>query len=102
MRAQDIIRAVLDLLDKSEEPSGSVEVTTDMPPEEGEPIASRFKQIFAMLNNPSEGEYSNTPNEAVADIEAVTTDAGGGINAPKHPHDIRVAHSSMYPNQQEY
>ena len=54
MRAQDIIRAVLDLLDKSEEPSGSVEVTTDMPPEEGEPIASRFKQIFAMLNNPSE------------------------------------------------
>ena len=90
MRAQDIIRAVLDLLDKSEEPSGSVEVTTDMPPEEGEPIASRFKQIFAMLNNPSEGEYSNTPNEVVADIEAVTTDAGGGINAPKHPHNIRV------------
>lgn len=102
MRAQDIIRAVLDLLDKSEEPSGSVEVTTDMPPEEGEPIASRFKQIFAMLNNPSEGEYSNTPNEVVADIDAVTTDAGGGINAPKHPHDIRVAHASMYPNQQEY
>jgi|TARA_B110000305_G_C18806305_1_gene344944 hypothetical protein len=102
MRAQDIIRAVLDLLDKSEEPSGSVEVTTDMPPEEGEPIASRFKQIFAMLNNPSEGEYSNTPNEVVADIEAVTTDAGGGINAPKHPHDIRVAHASMYPNQQEH
>ena len=62
MRAQDIIRAVLDLLDKSEEPSGSVEVTTDMSPEEGEPIASRFKQIFAMLNKPSEGEYSNTPN----------------------------------------
>ena len=102
MRAQDIIRAVLDLLDKSEEPSGSVEVTTDMPPEEGEPIASRFKQIFAMLNNPSEGEYSNTPNEVVADIEAVTTDAGGGINAPKHPHDIRVAHASMYPSQQEH
>lgn len=102
MRAQDIIRAVLDLLDKSEEPSGSVEVTTDMPPEEGEPIASRFKQIFAMLNNPSEGEYSNTPNEVVADIDAVTTDAGGGINAPKHPHDIRVAHASMYPNQQEH
>lgn len=102
MRAQDIIRAVLDLLDKSEEPSGSVEVTTDMPPEEGEPIASRFKQIFAMLNNPSEGPLANSPNEVVADVDSVTTLAGGGINAPKHPHDIRVAHASMYPNQQEH
>jgi hypothetical protein len=102
MRTQDIIRAVLDLLDKSEEPSSSVEITTDMPPEESEPVASRFKQIFAMLDNPSKGPLSNSPNEVVADIEAVTTDAGGGINAPKHPHDIRVAHASMYPNQQEH
>jgi hypothetical protein len=98
MRAQDIIRAVLDLLDKSEEPSGSVEVTTDMPPEEGEPIASRFKQIFAMLNNPSEGRLANSPNEVVADIEAVTTDAGGGVNAPKHVDDIRTAHPRQYGN----
>ena len=90
MRAQDIIRAVLDLLDKSEELSGSVEVTTDMPPEEGEPIASRFKQIFAMLDNPSEGPLANSPNEVVADIDSVTTLAGGGINGPKHPADIRV------------
>jgi len=96
MRAQDIIRAVLDLLDKSEEPSGSVEVTTDMPPEEGEPIASRFKQIFAMLNNPSEGPLANSPNEVVADVDSVTTLAGGGINAPKHPHDIRVKDPRAY------
>jgi len=102
MRAQDIIRAVLDLLDKSEEPSRSVEVTTDMPPEEGEPIASRFKQIFAMLNNPSEGPLANSPNEVVADVDSVTTLAGGGINAPKHPHDIRVKDPSAYPDQQEY
>ena len=90
MRAQDIIRAVLDLLDKSEDSTGSVEVTTDMSPEEGEPIASRFKQIFAMLDNPSKGPLANSPNEVVADIEAVTTDAGGGVNAPKHPADIRI------------
>ena len=98
MRAQDIIRAVLDLLDKSEEPSGSIEVTTDMPPEEGEPVASRFKQIFAMLNNPSEGPLANSPNEVVADVDAVTTDAGGGINAPKHVDDIRTAHPRQYGN----
>ena len=90
MRAQDIIRAVLDLLDKSEEPSGSVEVTTDMPPEEGEPIASRFKQIFAMLDNPATGPLANSPNEIVADIDSVTTNAGGGVNGPKDPADIRV------------
>ena len=90
MRTQDIIRAVLDLLDKSEEPSGSVEITTDMPPEESEPVASRFKQIFAMLDNPSKGPLSNSPNEVVADIDSVTDLAGGGINGPKHVDDIRI------------
>ena len=96
MRAQDIIRAVLDLLDKSEEPSGSVEVTTDMPPEEGEPIASRFKQIFAMLDAPSNGPLANSPNEVVAPVSAVTTDAGGGVNGPKDPADIRVKDPGAY------
>ena len=90
MRAQDIIRAVLDLLDKSEQPSGSVEITTDMPPEESEPVASRFKQIFAMLDAPSKGPLGNSPNEVVADIDSVTDLAGGGINGPKHVDDIRV------------
>ncbi len=90
MRAQDIIRAVLDLLDKSEQPSGSVEITTDMPPEESEPVASRFKQIFAMLDAPSKGPLGNSPNEVVADIDSVTDLAGGGLNGPKHPDDIRV------------
>lgn len=36
------------------------------------------------------GMYSNTPNEVVAPVEAVTTSAGGGVNGPKHPADIRV------------
>jgi len=31
----------------------------------------------------------------------VTTHAGGGVNGPKHPHDLRVKDPSMYPNQQE-
>lgn len=96
MRAQDIIRAVLDLLDKSEDPTGSVEVTTDMSPEEGEPIASRFKQIFAMLDAPEGGPLANSPNEVVADIDAVTTLAGGGLNGPKHPADIRVTDPGAY------
>ena len=85
MRAQDIIRAVLDLIDKSEEVPDETSGAED-----GEPIASRFKQIMAMLNSDSTGPYSNTPNEIVADVDAVTTLAGGGVNGPKHPADIRI------------
>jgi len=86
MRATDIIRAVLDILDKEQEPTMTVTQVVDEPDEE----QSRFKQIFAMLNAPSKGPLANSPNEVVAPIEAVTTDAGGGVNGPKHPADIRI------------
>jgi hypothetical protein len=93
MRATDIVRQVLDLLDQVE---GQHDIQPDVIPddtcgaEQGEPIAGRFKQIFAMLDAPSNGPLANSPNEVVAPVSAVTTDAGGGINAPKHPEDIRV------------
>jgi hypothetical protein len=101
MRAQDIIRAVLDLIDQDVEPQGPT-LTVDTPPEQGEPVASRFRQILAMLDAPSKGPLGNSPNEVVADVDAVTVDAGGGVNGPKHPHDIRVKDPSAYPDQQEY
>ena len=41
--------------------------------------------------------YANEPGEVYADIDAVTTLAGGGHNGPKHPSDIRGEHPSMYP-----
>jgi hypothetical protein len=97
MRAQDIIRAVLDILDADDQGP-----TLTVKPEQGEPVASRFRQILAMLDNPPDSPIANAPNEVVADIDAVTTDAGGGVNGPKHPHDIRVKDSSAYPDQQEY
>jgi hypothetical protein len=104
MRAQDIIRAVLDLIDQDVEvkQEPTITVATDIPPEDGEPVASRFKSIYAMLSNQDTGPYSNTPNEVVADVDAVTVDAGGGMNGPKHPHDIRVKDPSQHPTQQEY
>ena len=83
MRANDLIRAVLDILDSQDE------TKDDIPNEPGEQT-SRFKQIFAMLDNPSKGPLANSPNEIVADIDSVTTDAGGGVNGPKHPADMRV------------
>ena len=93
MRATDIVRQVLDLLDQVE---GQHDIQPDVIPDEtcrseqGEPIAGRFKQIFAMLDAPSNGPLANSPNEVVAPVSAVTTDAGGGVNGPKHPDDIRV------------
>ena len=88
MRATDIIRNVLDLLDavedSKEQPKVDIEVKQNNEPE------NRFKSILAMLDADSFGPLANSPNEVVADIEAVTTDAGGGVNGPKHPADIRV------------
>ena len=101
MRATDIVRQVLDLLDAVE---GQHDIEPNVLPDEtcgaeqGEPIAGRFKQIFAMLDAPSKGSLGNSPNEVIADIEAVTTDAGGGINGPKHVDDIRTAHPRQYGN----
>ena len=101
MRATDIVRQVLDLLDEIEGPH---DIHPDEIPDEtcgaeqGEPIAGRFKQIFAILNAPSEGPLANSPNEVVADVDAVTVDAGGGVNGPKHVDDIRTAHPRQYGN----
>ena len=89
MRAKDLIRAVLDILD------GEEVKKDDIPNEPGEKN-SRFKQIFAMLDNPSDGPLANSPNEIVADIDSVTTNAGGGVNGPKDPADIRVKDPGAY------
>ena len=87
MRATDIIRAVLDLLDNAEENKNldaEVHVQQNNEPDD------RFKQILAMLDADSFGPLANSPNEVVADVDSVTTLAGGGVNGPKHPADIRV------------
>lgn len=102
MRATDLIRQVLDLLDEIDSP---YDIKADTVPidtcgaEQGEPMAGRFKQIFAMLDAPAVGPYANTPNEIISPIEAVTTLAGGGVNGPKHPSDIRGEHPSLYPGR---
>ena len=45
--------------------------------------------------------YANCPAEVVAGIESVTSHAGGGLNGPKHPADIRADSISMYPGYQQ-
>jgi hypothetical protein len=104
MRIHDIIRSVLDIIDQvdSEPKSTAIDQPDDTPSGYCDDDLARFKQIAGIVTQPGEmSPLSNSPNEKVADIAAVTIDAGGGVNGPKHPHDLRVKDPSMYPNQQE-
>jgi hypothetical protein len=97
MRATDIVRQVLDLLDQVEgdhdlKPEVKIDVQQNDEPDD------RFKSILAMLDADSFGPLANSPNEVVAPVSAVTTDAGGGVNGPKHVDDIRTAHPRQYGN----
>lgn len=92
MRAQDIIRALLDVLDQQ----AKEQVDQAIPNEPGEQT-SRFKQIFNALNKSKQPtQYSNSPGESIEDIESVTKRAGGGVNGGKHVADIRGEHGRLY------
>ncbi len=97
MKATDIIRGVLDLIDdidcqraNSNEPE-VIQTGVD---------TNRFKQIFDLLSQEHEQMYNNSPAEKIADIDSVTVDAGGGWNGPKNPADMKSNSISMYPNHQ--
>ena len=133
MRANEIMRGVLDMLNRIEcglpMPASMPQSTTinmisipaqpaaapsPVAPSPIEPVimdvepevvpvdddeTRRFKQIMDILvTKDRAGAYSNSPNETVAGINSVTTDAGGGLNGPKHPADIRADIVAMYPN----
>jgi hypothetical protein len=103
MRVTEIIRNILDLIDqidnKPQVPKADEAVPTDQFYDDE---IRRLRQIADLDNNQQVTQYSNTPKEEYAGIEAVTTAAGGGPNKPKHPHDIRVKDPSQHPNQQEF
>jgi len=97
MRATEIIRKILDIIDDNDttEKSGpEAEVTITA---QGDDI-NRFKQIVDLAQEEPEG-YANQPDERVAGIASVTTAAGGGMNGPKHPADIRGSTQAMYPGK---
>ena len=102
MRATEIIRGLLDLIDgvdgaqPAESECGCGDDNTVMAVATTDDELRRFKQILGLTDNNTPEQYSNTPDERVAPIEAVTTDAGGGVNGPKHPDDIRAEHGKLY------
>ena len=109
MKITDIIRKVLDVIDQAEceqaqETPAPIEAEveiTNIPVDPYSDEVRRMKQIAGLLPV-GEPVIANAPNEQYADVDAVTTLAGGGPNGPKHPHDLRVKDPSMYPNQQGF
>lgn len=94
MRAAEIIRDLLNVIDKMvepEEPQAVAIVEPEAIEIETEPTSdiNHFRQIIDMISQGTNANFANEPNEVVADIAAVTTDAGGGINGSKHPDDLR-------------
>lgn len=86
MRATDVIRSVLDLIDQMDT-AQPAQLVQNEPGEQN----SRFRQILTLLNAKDQPtQYSNSPSVAVSDINSVTLNAGGGINGSKHVADIRV------------
>ena len=86
MRATDIVRQVLDLLDQVEgqhdiEPEAIVSDCYQEPDD-------RFKSILAMLDKKSFGPLANSPNEVIAPVSAVTSDIKG------NPQDVRMTDPS--------
>ena len=123
MRANEIIRSIIDLIDDIDgggHPSVSIAInsTPIEPPQEIPAVMiagpeheeqdefqdsiRRFKQIAGILageQNPGTlSPFSNAPNEVYTDINSVTSDAGGGVNGPKHPADIKGNSLSIYPD----
>lgn len=105
MRATEIIRGVLDLIDQIEcqDSVASVQV-----PDEIDSVdqiqtgvdQNRFKQIFDILSAKSTQMYNNSPDPVITGIDSVTVHAGGGLNGPKNPADLRADSVPMYPNFQ--
>ena len=103
MRATEIIRGVLDLIDQID--CNTEQNMPVMPPTPQEPEniqtgvdQNRFKQIFDILSAQSTQMYNNSPDPVITGIDSVTIHAGGGENGPKNPADIRADSVAMYPN----
>lgn len=106
MRVSEIIRGVLDLIDRAEcgtvpQTPPPVQLSIAVPMPQPAEIVS-FSQVLADVEKEKEKPmYDNSAEPHIHGVHAVTTDAGlGGTNGPKHPSDLRVQHPSMYPGHQ--
>lgn len=83
MRTTDLIRDILDLIDSIDSQQTNTEVDN-----------RAHDQISDLLS--TDNSYSTEPDEHYASVDSVTTAAGGGVNEPKNPADIRVKDPGAY------
>ena len=116
MRMEELIAGIMDLIDQASKPKPQMQAQITVvstphhepaPADESRPLTqggddiNRFRQIVALANQPEVcPEFENEPNPQYAGIEAVTTHAGGGMNGPKNPSDLRGDKISLYPAHQ--
>lgn len=86
MRVTEIIRGILDIIDGKNVPRPDEPVPNEQFYDDD---VRRFRQIVDLKDKGEVTQYSNTPKEEYAGVEAVTSAAGGGPNKPKHVDDIR-------------
>lgn len=101
MRVQDIIRNMLDMLDHIDRENPDTNQPDDTPDGYCDDDLDRFKQIAGLHSSGEMSPLSNSPNEKYADIDAVTKHAGGGVNGPKHPDDLRGNSFRIYPSEND-
>lgn len=90
MRVSEIIRSILDVIDNAEAGQEIPRPDQEVPNEQFyDDDVRKMRQIADLVSGQQATEYSNSPAEEYAGIEAVTTAAGGGPNKPKHQDDIR-------------
>ena len=100
MKMHELIRDLLNVIDGVDQhPQMNVDLNASPLTHAGHngDDINRFKQIVDLVDAP-EGEYCNEPDTAYAGIDSVTINAGGGLNGPKHPADIRVKDPSATPH----
>jgi hypothetical protein len=100
MKITDIIRGVLDIVDAVEQPQPQMAVVISTEPNSIADDAElvRMRQIAGLIGT-GDTEYSNSPEEMTAPIDAVLA-SGDDVHRSKHPADIRGDSISMYPGHQ--
>lgn len=98
MRIAELLRGILDAIDQEQAGEPSMSVSIVQPTANDEDVR-RFQQVADLLPQENADVVVNRPKEQYADIGAVTTNAGGGMQTPKHPADIRGEQPSIYPGK---
>jgi hypothetical protein len=87
--------------DMGDEPEMGDEPKSMPAGDDGDRGMAQIRDLISKADKPK--GFANEPDEAYSGVDSVTTDAGGGVNGPKDPADIRVKDPSGYkPAEEEY